>query len=101
MWDNIGGWIIILVVALVLFGGAKKIPDFARNLGRATGEFKRGQVELETELKKAMYGTPEAPSEHPKENYAEAARNLGIDPSNKSDEQISQEISEKLNSTAK
>ena len=101
MWDNIGGWIIIIVVALVLFGGAKKIPDFARSLGRATGEFKRGQVELETELKKAMYTTPEAPSERPKVNYAEAAKNLGIDPANKTDEQLSQEISDKLKPNVK
>ncbi len=101
MWDNIGGWIIILVVALVLFGGAKKIPDFARNLGRATGEFKRGQVELETELKKAMYSTPEAPSERTKVNYAEAAKNLGIDPANKTDEQLSQEISDVLKTSGK
>lgn len=101
MWDNIGGWIIIIVVALVLFGGAKKIPDFARSLGRATGEFKRGQVELETELKKAMYANPDTPSEHAKVNYSEAARNLGIDPANKTDDQLSQEISDKLKSNVK
>lgn len=96
MWDNIGGWLIIIVVALVLFGGAKKIPDFARNMGRATGEFKRGQVELENEIKKAMYANPEAPGENSNVNYAEAAKNLGIDPTNKTNEQLSQEISEKL-----
>ena len=88
MWDNIGGWIIIIVVALILFGGAKKIPDFARNLGRATGEFKRGQVELENEIKKAMYTTPDSPAENQNVNYAEAAKNLGIDPENKTNEQL-------------
>ena len=37
------GWefIIILVLVLVLFGGAK-IPQLARNLGRAQKEFKEG-----------------------------------------------------------
>ncbi|MGI9609644.1 MAG: twin-arginine translocase TatA/TatE family subunit [Acidimicrobiia bacterium] len=37
------GWefIIILVLVLVLFGGAK-IPQLARNLGRAQKEFKDG-----------------------------------------------------------
>ncbi|MCL4336832.1 MAG: twin-arginine translocase TatA/TatE family subunit [Candidatus Thermoplasmatota archaeon] len=96
IFDNVGGWIIIIVVALILFGGAKKIPDFARNLGRATGEFKRGQVELENEIKNAMYSTPEAPKAKSEVNYAEAARNLGIDPANKTDDQLSQEISERL-----
>lgn len=33
-------WIIILVLALVLFGGAKKLPDAARGLGRALRIFK-------------------------------------------------------------
>ena len=38
----IGGWelIVVLVVVLVLFGG-KKLPDFARNLGKGVREFKK------------------------------------------------------------
>jgi sec-independent protein translocase protein TatA len=34
-------WIIILVVVLVLFGGAK-LPKLARSLGQAQKEFKKG-----------------------------------------------------------
>lgn len=99
-FGDYGGLIILIVVAIILFGGAKKIPDFARNLGKATGEFKRGQLELENEIKKAMYTTPETP-EKSDVNYAEAAKNLGIDPSGKTNEQLSKEISEKLNSANK
>lgn len=33
-------WIVILVLALVLFGGAKKLPDAARGLGRSLRIFK-------------------------------------------------------------
>lgn len=33
-------WILILVLALVLFGGAKKLPDAARGLGRSLRIFK-------------------------------------------------------------
>lgn len=94
-WNDIGGWLILIVVALVLFGGAKKIPEFARNLGKATGEFKRGQVELENEIKKAMYSNPEAPGSN-QMNYVDAAKNLGIDPTGKTNEQLTKEISDKL-----
>jgi sec-independent protein translocase protein TatA len=88
-------WAIVIVVILVLFGSTKKIPEFARNLGRATGEFKRGQVELENELRKSM--SPDASSVKPSEiNYSEAAKNLGIETSGKSEEQLKTEIREKL-----
>ena len=33
--------LVILAIAVLLFGG-KKIPDIARSLGRAKGEFKKG-----------------------------------------------------------
>jgi len=42
--------IIIIVVALILIFGASKLPEIFRNLGKATGEFKKGQLEAEMEL---------------------------------------------------
>jgi len=88
-------WAIVIVVILVLFGSTKKIPEFARNLGRATGEFKRGQVELENELRKSM--SPDASSVKAANiNYGEAAKNLGIETEGKSEEQLKTEIKEKL-----
>lgn len=47
--QNIGPWqlVVCLVVAFVLFGGAKKIPELARSLGKAKGEFKKGLEEGE------------------------------------------------------
>ena len=49
--QNIGPWqlVICIVVAFVLFGGAKKIPDLARSLGKAKSEFKKGIAEGEKE----------------------------------------------------
>jgi sec-independent protein translocase protein TatA len=43
MFNNIGSTeiILILVVLMILFG-AKKIPEFARGLGAAGSEFKKG-----------------------------------------------------------
>ena len=49
--QNIGPWqlVICLIVAFVLFGGAKKIPDLAKALGKAKSEFKKGIAEGEKE----------------------------------------------------
>ena len=38
---------IVVILVLVLFGGAKKIPELARSLGKAKGEFKKGTEEGE------------------------------------------------------
>lgn len=44
-------WILVaLVVIILFFGGAKKIPEFAQNLGRARGEYERGKREVEREM---------------------------------------------------
>ena len=49
--QNIGPWqlVICLVVAFVLFGGAKKRPELATSLGKAKSEFKKGLAEGEKE----------------------------------------------------
>jgi len=41
--------LVIAVLILVLFG-AKKLPTFARSLGRSMGEFKKAREEFENEL---------------------------------------------------
>lgn len=44
--------IVILVVIVVFFFGGEKISEIARGLGRFTGEFKKGQEEMEREIKR-------------------------------------------------
>jgi sec-independent protein translocase protein TatA len=44
--------LIIAVLVLVLFG-AKKLPTFARSLGKSMGEFKKAREDFEHELTKA------------------------------------------------
>jgi len=45
--------IIIAILVLVLFG-AKKLPTFARSLGKSMGEFKKAKDEFETELTRSQ-----------------------------------------------
>ena len=50
---GIGEIIIIIMVIAVVFFGVKEIPKLVRTLGRAKGEFKKGKMEIEKELKEA------------------------------------------------
>jgi len=43
-----GGEILILLVIVLLFFGAKRIPELARSLGRGTREFREGIREVAT-----------------------------------------------------
>ncbi len=42
--------LVILVLAAVFIFGAKKIPELAKTLGKAKGEFEKGKLEGEKEL---------------------------------------------------
>jgi sec-independent protein translocase protein TatA len=66
VFDSIDDWLIIAVVAGILFYGSSRIPQLARSLGRSVGEFKKGRLEVERELKadqQARTASTAAPSE--------------------------------------
>jgi len=44
-------WIFIIIIAVVFIFGAKKIPELAKTLGKAKGEYEKGKIEGEKELK--------------------------------------------------
>ena len=44
-------WIFIIIIAVVFIFGAKKIPELAKTFGKAKGEFEKGKIEGENELK--------------------------------------------------
>ena len=73
-FQNIGPWqlVICLAVAFVLFGGAKKIPELAKSLGKAKSEFKKGLAEGEREVAEAEAEE----KEKEKEKSAEPAKEL-------------------------
>ncbi len=56
-----GELVLVLVVILVLFG-AKKIPEFAKGLGKGINEFKKASREVTDEIERAADEPPPAPS---------------------------------------
>lgn len=43
--------IILIALVIIILFGASKIPELARSLGKAAGEFKRAKHETERELR--------------------------------------------------
>jgi sec-independent protein translocase protein TatA len=58
-------WIVVGVIAVAVLFGAKKIPEMARSVGRAQGEFKRGIREgaVEEQAPPAPTPAPQPPAQ--------------------------------------
>ena len=44
-------WIFVIIIAAVFIFGAKKIPELAKTFGKAKGEYEKGKIEGDKELK--------------------------------------------------
>ncbi len=83
----------ILIIAFLLFG-ASKLPELARSLGRSMGEFKKAQKEAEIELREFEKELREGKysASEKREKLEKIAKDLGINPEGKSDEELIEEI---------
>ncbi|MFT5466796.1 MAG: sec-independent protein translocase protein TatA [Verrucomicrobiales bacterium] len=50
-----GAEMMIIAVAVLLLFGAKKLPQLARGMGKAMGEFKSAKREFDDEIRRAEY----------------------------------------------
>jgi len=56
---GLGGWEwVIVVLAVLLLFGSKRIPDLARSLGQSIKEFKKGAREVTDEIQNAAEEKP-------------------------------------------
>jgi sec-independent protein translocase protein TatA len=92
------GWELIIVgiiAVVVILWGPAKIPEFARALGRAKGEFEKASQEFTTANQTATQ-TPAANSASSSDDLLiQTARKLGIKTEGKTREEISADIIEK------
>jgi len=57
-WAIGGTELIIILVAVLILFGSKKIPEFARGLGQGIKEFKKASREVTDEIQNAPTETP-------------------------------------------
>jgi sec-independent protein translocase protein TatA len=77
-------WIILLIIiAIVLLLGPTKLPELARGIGKAIGEFRRGKMEIEKEIKRELAEVPTPGGVQTvveiSPRVLDAAKELGID----------------------
>ena len=72
-----GSEIIIVALIVVMLFGAQRLPELARSLGRSKGEFEKGKTDYK----------PDSGSKSRTE-LEKAAKELGIDPTDKTDEEL-------------
>ena len=85
-------WIFIIVIIVVVFFGVKKIPELARSFGKATAEYEKARIEAKKELEQIR-----SKDKVGREKLEEIAESLGIDYSNKNDEDLRKAIEAAVN----
>jgi sec-independent protein translocase protein TatA len=96
-------WIFIVVIVVVLIFGAKKIPDLARGFGKATTEFEKARIEAKRELREIKNAgtssstTTTADTAASREKLESIADTLGIDYTDKNDDQLRLAIETEIN----
>ena len=88
-------WIVIIAIVAVIIFGAKKIPELARSLGKASSEYQKAKVVAAKELEsiKGMGLTTSSDSE----KIREVATTLGIDHTGKTDSELRALIQSEIN----
>ena len=95
---GIGGaeWIFIIIALVVVFFGVKKIPEIARSFGKATAEYEKAKIEAKRELQQLK-----TENRVGREKLEEIADSLGINYTNKNDDELRAAIDVELNKTTK
>jgi len=101
-------WLIVIVAIVLLLFGAKKIPEFARNLGKAKAEFHRGEMMVDKEIKDAERAEREREAREAREkdeaekrkltDLQKAAKELGISYEGRTDDELKELIRKKVES---
>ena len=87
-------WVIIIGLIIVIFFGVRKIPQLARSIGKASGEFQKARIEAKRELQDMK-----SQGSIGREKLETIAESLDIDYTNKNDDELRAAIELELSKT--
>jgi len=93
-----GEWIIIVFVAIIVLLGTNKLPDVAKKLGGIVGEYKKAKGEVQTQFKDFSTHNLKVngPVQNERQKLEMIAKSLGVDVSNKTEDELRDIISSKI-----
>lgn len=93
---GLGGleWVIIIGLIVVVFFGVRKIPELAKSFGKASAEFQKARIQAKRELQEMQ-----SQGNVGREKLETIAESLGIDYTNKNDDELRTAIEIELNKT--
>ncbi|MFL6322773.1 MAG: twin-arginine translocase TatA/TatE family subunit [Nitrososphaeraceae archaeon] len=80
--------IVIIIIAVVIIFGAKKIPELARSFGKASTEYEKSKIQAKKEIELIRSGNYNSDNNLNREKLETIADTLGIDCSARSDEEL-------------
>jgi sec-independent protein translocase protein TatA len=87
-------WILIIVIIVILFFGVKKIPQLARSFGKASSEYEKARIEAKRELQQIKN---QDATKADREKLEAIADTLGIDYTDKNDDDLRIAIESEIN----
>ncbi len=91
--------IFFIVVAVLLLFGPSKLPEFARAMGRAWGEFRRGKMEIERELRQEFARAESGEEIATRDEVLRAAKELAVTREGREVGEIKLEIAQTIEKT--
>jgi len=91
-------WIIIIFVALIVLLGTNRLPEVAKKLGKVVGEYSKAKNDIQKQFKDFSNSNLNVlgPVQNEREKLDTIAKTIGIDSTNKSDEELRELISGKI-----
>lgn len=85
-------WIIIVAIIIIIFFGAKKLPELARGIGKASSEYEKVRWEA-----KRIERIRDQKTSSQREKLEQIAYTLGIDFQGKKDDELKAAIDNEIN----